>query len=162
MMKQMVWDFPPRWLNEDSVDFAYGILPCSLCTSSNWAEKIQHVGGDFGRAWLSNYQAQNPKPTAQDSEDNLSSWGGAPKGNASVSSNLLNQQTATNLLGQDWLDVTTPLGIENNTKNNSTRGTMQEFPSPSAKLIVRSIRLTQAGTRHSRYHSCHNLIKMDW
>ena len=49
------------------------------------AEKIQSVGGDFGRAWLDNYQSQNPNPTAQDSEDNLSSWGGAP---GSVASNM--------------------------------------------------------------------------
>ena len=100
------------------------------------AEKIQSVGGDFGRAWLDNYQAQNPEPKAQDSEDNLSSWGGAPKGNASVSSNLLNQQTATNLLGHDWLGVTTPLGIENNTKNNSISGAMQENPFSMSKTFT--------------------------
>ena len=28
------------------------------------ADKIQSVGGDFGRSWLDSYLAQNPKPAS--------------------------------------------------------------------------------------------------
>jgi hypothetical protein len=73
------------------------------------AEKILSVGGDFGRTWLNNYQAQKPNPTAQDSVDNLSSWGGAPKG-----------INTSNQLSVDWLGTTTILGNSNSTKNNTT------------------------------------------
>jgi hypothetical protein len=55
-------------------------------------EKVQSVGGDFGRAWLDNYKAQNPEPKAQDTEANISSWGGVPKGNISVGNNLLSSR----------------------------------------------------------------------
>ena len=94
------------------------------------AEKIQSVGGDFGRAWLDNYQAQNPKPTAQGSEDNLSSWGGAPKGNASVGNNLLNSRNTTNTLSQDWLGTTTILGNSSPLKNESIPFTISKTYSP--------------------------------
>lgn len=41
----------------------------------------QSVGSDFGRAWLKNFQAQNPaqQPQVQNSTA-LWSWGGSPKG----------------------------------------------------------------------------------
>ena len=81
------------------------------------AEKIQSVGGDFGRAWLDNYQSQNPNPTAQDSEDNLSSWGGAPKGN-----------NITKPLDQDWLGVTRTLGNESNPKSNTISEAANKIP----------------------------------
>jgi len=92
------------------------------------AEKIQSVGGDFGRAWLDNYQAQNPKPTAQDSEANLSSWGGVPKGNISEGNNLLNSQSTTNTLSQDWLGTTTILGNSSPLKNDTINGTAKSIP----------------------------------
>ena len=99
------------------------------------ADKIQSVGGDFGRSWLDSYLAQNPKPGAQDNDDNLSSWGGAPKGNSSVGSNLFNQQKV-NPPVQEWLGITTPLGIENNTKNNSLNVTKQKIPFSVSKTIT--------------------------
>jgi hypothetical protein len=58
---------------------------------------------------LSNRQAQNAEPAAQESEANLSSWGGAPKG-----------ISASNPLIEDWLGTTTILRSSNFTKNNRT------------------------------------------
>jgi hypothetical protein len=100
------------------------------------ADKIQSVGGDFGRAWLEDYLAQNPRPSAAGGEDNLSSWGGAPRGNASVGSNLFNQQKATTPPVQDWLGITTPLGIENNAQNRSPGAAIPEIPFFISKTIT--------------------------
>ncbi len=100
------------------------------------ADKIQSVGGDFGRSWLDSYLAQNPKPGAQDNDSNLSSWGGAPKGNSSVGSNLVNQQKATTPPVQEWLGITTPLGIENDTRNNSLSEARKEIPFSISKTIT--------------------------
>jgi hypothetical protein len=99
------------------------------------ADKIQNVGGDFGRAWLESYLAQNPRAPAEGGEDNLSSWGGAPEGNASVGSNLFNQQETTPPV-QDWLGITTPLGIQNNTKSRSPGGAIPEIPFFISKTIT--------------------------
>ena len=88
------------------------------------AEKVQTVGGDFGRTWLENLQAQKPNPTAQDSEANLSSWGGTPKGN-----------NITKPLDQDWLGVTTTLGNESNPKNNTTSEAAKKIPFTISKIF---------------------------
>ena len=42
------------------------------------AGNFQSVGGDFGRTWLQDRQAQNPSPTQNST--GLWNWGGAPKG----------------------------------------------------------------------------------
>jgi hypothetical protein len=59
--------------------FVFGILlaTCQAQTTGNF----QSVGGDFGRTWLKDFQAQNPakQPPVQNSTA-LWSWGGAPKG----------------------------------------------------------------------------------
>ncbi len=47
------------------------------------------VGGDYGRAWLSNFESHNPEPkTADQNSTNLWTWGGAPKGRAIQNGNL--------------------------------------------------------------------------
>lgn len=50
---------------------------CHAQTTGNF----QSVGGDYGRTWLKDFQAQNPakQPQAQNSTA-LWGWGGAPKG----------------------------------------------------------------------------------
>jgi hypothetical protein len=103
------------------------LMACCLVASAqvvSGAEKIQSVGGDFGRTWLENLQAQNPEPTAQDSEGSLSSWGGAPKGN-----------NITKPLDQDWLGVTTTLGNESNPKNNTTSEAAKKIPFTISKTF---------------------------
>src|SRR5271157_5914859 len=37
------------------------------------------IGGDFGRAWISNYLAKNPSPFTQDNNSSSGNWGNAPK-----------------------------------------------------------------------------------
>ena len=53
------------------------LVTCQAQTTGNF----QSVGGDFGRTWLKDFQAQSPakQPQAQNSTS-LWSWGGAPKG----------------------------------------------------------------------------------
>ena len=122
---------------EMKIKFILFMAVCLVASAQvHGADKIQNVGGDFGRSWLESYLAQNPKPGAQDNDNNLSSWGGAPKGNASAGSNLFNQQKAKTPPVQDWLGITTPLGIENNTKNNSLNVTRQGIPFSISKTIT--------------------------
>ena len=105
------------------------ILLMVLCTIAfteavNGTEKIQNVGGDFGRAWLNSRQAQNPEPMAQDSEANLSSWGGAPKG-----------INTANPLSYDWLGTTSILRSSNFTKNNTTIEAAEIIPYHISKIF---------------------------
>jgi len=53
--------------------------------------QFQDVGGDFGKTWLNNFNAQNPPPVENSSSSNgLWSWGGAPKGRMIVNGQLMN------------------------------------------------------------------------
>lgn len=49
----------------------------------------QFVGGDFGRNWIGGFKAQNPQPAGQNLENDLWSWGSAPKGSIMVNGNLV-------------------------------------------------------------------------
>jgi hypothetical protein len=57
--------------------FCILFINCHAQTKANF----QSVGGDFGRAWLKDFLAENPdrQPKAQNSTT-LWNWGGAPKG----------------------------------------------------------------------------------
>jgi hypothetical protein len=69
------------------------ILLVALCLMefSQALDGAQDVGGDYGRAWLNRYQAQNPGSAAWDYAD-LFSWGGTPKGyNNTTSQNETNK-----------------------------------------------------------------------
>jgi len=57
------------------------------------------IGGDFGRTWISNYLAQNPRPAVQDSNNTLTGWGGTPK---VIEQN--DSSSATDWLGERWLE----------------------------------------------------------
>jgi hypothetical protein len=85
------------------------------------------VGGDFGRTWINNFLVQNHKPVEQNNSTNLSSWGGVPKGKASVNGKLVDQQNATNLLNPSasWLGDTTNLGSPSSPMNGPFNGTLQ-------------------------------------
>lgn len=122
---------------EMKIQFILFMAVCLIASAqvAYGADKIQSVGGDFGRSWIDAYLAQNPKPAAEGGEGNLSSWGGEPKGNASVGSNLFNQQKATTPPVQEWLGITTPLGIENDTKNNSLSEARKEIPFSISETI---------------------------
>ena len=49
----------------------------------------QSVSGDFGRNWISSFNAQNPQPADQNLKNDLWSWGSAPKGSIMVNGNLV-------------------------------------------------------------------------
>lgn len=49
---------------------------------------FQSVSGDFGRTWLNNFIAQNPKP-AENNSSSLWNWGGAPKGRMIVDGKMV-------------------------------------------------------------------------
>jgi hypothetical protein len=85
------------------------------------------VGGDFGRTWINNFQAQNHKPVEQNNSTNLTSWGGVPKGKALVNGNLVDQQNATNPLNPSasWLGDTTVSGNPSSPMYGTFNGSMQ-------------------------------------
>lgn len=68
------------------------ILTLCILTSdcnSQMASNAQSVGGDFGKDWISSFKAQNPQPSKQNLENDLWSWGSAPKGSIIVNGNLV-------------------------------------------------------------------------
>lgn len=73
--------------------------------------KFQSVGGDFGKTWITNLQAQNPKQSAQESKDTLWGWGTVPKGKALAGGQLVDApnntwlyNTSGNWLGDNYVD----------------------------------------------------------
>ncbi|VVB63084.1 Uncharacterised protein [uncultured archaeon] len=77
------------------------------------------IGGDFGRAWISNYLAKNPSPFSQDNNSSSGSWGIAPKVQGTIGSNMVSQQNATNPVtpSTNWLGDATNLGNPSSPKN---------------------------------------------
>ena len=49
----------------------------------------QFVGGDFGKNWISGFKVQNPQPAEGNLENDLWSWGSAPKGSILVNGKLV-------------------------------------------------------------------------
>ncbi|VVB63446.1 Uncharacterised protein [uncultured archaeon] len=78
--------------------------------TSSGSGKVQDVGGDFGKAWISSFQAQNPTPAAQGNNDTLWNWGSMPKGKALVGGKLVDAPNgtwlynATNWMGDSYVD----------------------------------------------------------
>ena len=77
------------------------------------------VGGDFGRAWISNYLAKNPSPISQGNNSSSANWGDAPKVQGTIGSNMVSQQNATNSIkpNANWLGDTTSLGSPSSPHN---------------------------------------------
>lgn len=77
-------------------------------------DKVQSVGGDFGRTWLKSSNAQNTVPVSQNNNSNSSlwGWGVVPKGKVLTGGNLVDQQNTTGTTSIDWL--------ENKTADNSS------------------------------------------
>lgn len=110
-----------------------------LCGVSDGA---QFVGGDFGRAWLSNNAAQSPSPagssnnttanitanntTNNTTNNNTADWGGSPKGTTDLKSNLVKppntQKTST-----DWLGSSTITDSQTNPTDASKGGAQQTY-----------------------------------
>ncbi len=95
-----------------------GILlaACHAQPTSNF----QSVSGDFGRTWLSNFLAQNPKPAENNSS--LWSWGSAPKGSMLLNDKLVPISNSTiaaannaaNWLGDTYVDPYTGKPVYDN------------------------------------------------
>ncbi len=72
-----------------------------LCSSSG---RFQEVGGDFGRTWISNYLAENPRPASQANNSTLWGWGTIPKGKALIGGKLADAPNSTWLYAAtDWM-----------------------------------------------------------
>jgi hypothetical protein len=66
--------------------------------------KFQEVGGDFGKAWISNFLAENPKSAAQTDNSTLWGWGTIPKGKALAGGKLVDAPNSTWLYAAtDWM-----------------------------------------------------------
>lgn len=75
----------------------------------------QYVGGDFGRSWLNNFHAYNPPPTGPNLQNDLWSWGKAPKGSIIMNGKLVpdpyyawkSLNYSTGWMGYAYMDPTT-------------------------------------------------------
>jgi hypothetical protein len=73
----------------------------ALCSGSG---RFQEVGGDFGRAWIGNFQAQNPKPADQTNNSTLWGWGTLPKGKVLIGGKIVDAPNSTWLYNAtDWM-----------------------------------------------------------
>jgi hypothetical protein len=98
------------------VAFAQFVVP------SSGSGKVQQVGGDFGKAWISNFQAQNPKPAAQGKNNTtLWGWGSVPRGKELVGGKLVDAPNGTwlynttNWMGDNYVDPYSGNYIDPNT-----------------------------------------------
>jgi hypothetical protein len=110
---------------------AVALLAFCLITS---AEPVA-VGGDFGRMWISSYLAQNPRAAAQDSNNTLTGWGGTPKGQIDVDSDLSKQQNISSP-STDWLGASTILGNQTSPMDLSKNRVSQPRPFFISKTIL--------------------------
>jgi len=58
---------------------------CFAQSTSNF----QSVGGDFGKKWISSFEAQDSTSSEQNQTNDLWSWGGSPKGSIVVNGQLM-------------------------------------------------------------------------
>lgn len=95
-----------------------------LCSGS---QGVQNVGGDFGRSWLNNYQAQNPAASGNNTTSNnsTSDWGGKPKGAPGVNSTLVQPQN-TSSTNTDWLGSSTITGSQTSSTGTPQNGATQQ------------------------------------
>lgn len=49
----------------------------------------QYVGGNYGRSWMGSFEAHNPPPAERNLQNDLWSWGGAPKGSIIVNGQIV-------------------------------------------------------------------------
>ncbi len=78
--------------------------------SSSGSGKFQEVGGDFGKSWISNVQAQNNKTAEQGNNTTLWGWGTVPKGKVLTGGKLVDAPNGTwlynttNWMGDNYVD----------------------------------------------------------
>ena len=90
---------------------------------SSGSVKFQQVGGDFGKAWISKFQAQNNKTADQGNNNNttLWGWGTVPKGKVLAGGKLVDAPNGTwlynttNWMGDNYVDPYSGNYIDPNT-----------------------------------------------
>ena len=92
------------------------ILLLALCLAASLQaaaspDRMQDVGGSFGRGWLDGLSAGGPEPAG---EEDLFTWGEGPKGNLSASQYAANEQS------RDWLEAKGMSAGSNASTNSST------------------------------------------
>jgi hypothetical protein len=93
----------------------------SFVLLSSGSGKFQEVGGDFGKSWISNVQAQNNKTIDQGNNNPLWGWGNVPKGKGLVGGKLVDAPNSTwlynaaNWMGDNYVDPYTGNYINPNT-----------------------------------------------
>lgn len=82
----------------------------AFVATSSGSGKFQEVGGDFGKSWINNFQAQNSKTADQGNNTTLWGWGSKPKGKALVGGKLVDAPNTTwlynttNWMGDNYVD----------------------------------------------------------
>lgn len=77
-----------------------------ISCSAQLTNQFQSVGGDFGKAWISSFQAQNqPQTDKENLTNNLWEWGGHPKGKTIVDGKLVDSTNGTTTVNYtvNWL-----------------------------------------------------------
>jgi hypothetical protein len=76
-----------------------------VASNAQMANGFQNVGGDFGKTWISNFLAQNPRQSVENnSSNNPWSWAPLPKGKALVGGKLVDASpTNTVNFTANWL-----------------------------------------------------------
>ena len=101
---------------------------------SSGSGKFQEVGGDFGKAWISNVQAQNNKTAEQGNNTTLWGWGTVPKGKALVGGKIVDAPNGTwlydtsNWMGDNYVDPYTGSYIDPYTGQRVYKKTTEIFP----------------------------------
>lgn len=82
----------------------------AVVVTSSGSGKFQEVGGDFGKSWISNIQAQSNKTPDQGNNTPLWGWGNVPKGKELVGGKLVDAPNsswvynAANWMGDNYVD----------------------------------------------------------
>jgi hypothetical protein len=88
----------------------------AFCLIASAAEPIA-IGGDFGRAWISNYLAKNPSPFPEDNNSSSGNWGNAPKVQGTIGSNMVSNVTSPINPTTNWLGDPTSMGNPSSPQN---------------------------------------------
>ncbi|HWQ18690.1 MAG TPA: hypothetical protein VN455_02860 [Methanotrichaceae archaeon] len=90
-------------------------------------DKVQSVGGDFGRIWLNSSHVQKAVPEARDSNSSLWDWGVVPKGKVLTGGSPVDQQNITGTTSTDWLENKT---VENSSSQSPNLTARAAKPHP--------------------------------
>jgi hypothetical protein len=79
--------------------------------SGGESEHYQGVGGDFGKAMLNTFKAQNPQPAEENVRNDLWSWGTAPKGKKMANGKLVDAASVSSQVNwsANWMGDMTSL-----------------------------------------------------